>query len=899
MGFERKRRARKVKVSKIALGSLLLIGMVASILVAPAAAYQVQVPTYYLNRTTTLTGKLLNPTAPGPQPETSIVIPRGSSAYFYSTSLAEGQISNAEWTVTVYVQADESPDTLGSLTVEISIYSMDGTTQTAVIGTSTGNTVMSSITKVTVTVQGVSAPIRNGDRFTVRLYAENGAPGMNSMTVYFDGQGNELAGDESRVSTLATKEEAWRQDFETNPFSLSSVNRYWQANGPGSITWDSSQSYTGQDSLHTSDKSGSGTYARYDFATANNPSQFLPAGAILSFYTLTSTNSKGLGLESFHIRILDQGRSYEYYWYWSPSNTTTPRTVYSSTSKTAGTYMGTITLGSWVKHELLDWRKHAELALGLTFVNPRLTSLSLQSNGPGPQPTDVYWDNIFVTSYTLTVQPARTEEGQTTTISLTVTGAIPQTSYQFEFTVTDPNGSMSLATMSHTTGASETSFVLSKYYPDDFQAPGGLAGVYNVLIRETGPVYLIPVGNGFITNYVTASTNFTVHLSDRASYQRTETVRVQATGYQAYEHANITFSGPIPTSMYLVMTQADATGMIVTTWQIPRDAQVGNYNSTVNGTVTVKTVPDTDRFAVTEASVQLTRFTIDSTNYQRTQNVTLHASMIYPGQLPLVDGHLFFQAKQPDGLLFLSMTVLGDGSGGYTATFKIPNNAETGSWIIIAPAWDSGDSYGNTGPGQITMVSFNVFPAVLQVQSDVSIDQSQSSTRTLQIQAVITYPDGTQATSGQAMAQLQHNGVTIVNVPLSFDTVKGTWVGYYQIRPDDPEGLWLVIISAQDLTGPVSNSIQNVVHNVLVDAPSSYWNMNMSLMAGMLVPLAALITFLVWKLFPRRKSLSVALETEKVMQTVNKVQSTDFFRSIREQLASASSMRNEGQTATM
>ncbi|HZF21474.1 MAG TPA: hypothetical protein VEZ43_03270, partial [Dongiaceae bacterium] len=105
--------------------------------------------------------------------------------------------------------------------------------------------------------------------------------------------------------------------------------------------------------------------------------------------------------------------------------------------------------------------------------------------------------------------------------------------------------------------------------------------------------------------------------------------------------------------------------------------------------------------------------------------------------------------------------------------------------------------------------------------------------------------------------------------------------------------LWLVVISAQDLAGPVSNSIDNVVHNVLVDGAASYWNIDMSLVMGILAPVGALIAFVVWKLVPRRRHLSVALETEKVMQTVNKVQSTDFFRSIRDQLTTASSLRNE------
>ena len=769
---------------------------------------------------------------------------------------------------------------------------MDGTIQNALIGSSSGNTITATITKIDVIIQGMTATVKNGDRLTLRLYAENVPGSTASLKVFYDGQGNEVLGDESRVNTSATVEESWRQDFEVSPFSLSSVNRYWQAFGPGGVTQDATQYYTGGHSLHVSDKSGSGTYARYDFNTPNNPSQGLPSGTILSFYWLTtSLDSKGTSVLSFHILMNDQGSSYEYYWYWSTSNTTTPQLLYPGTKRAAGMYMGAISLGSWTKHELLNWKKQAEITLGLSLQNPRIVSISLQSTGSG-RATDVYWDNIFVSSHTPNAQPHRMQEGQTSTLSLTVTGAIPSTTYQFEFNVTDPAGVTTTSTVSHSTSASETNFIVSRLYPDDFQGSGTLVGDYKVSIRQTGPVYLIPQGSGFIADYVTTSTSFTMHLADRAIYQRTDTLRFQASGYRALEQANVTIQSPDPSSNYLVPVQADSTGMIVTTWLIPRDAAVGNYTLQVMGATTIKTPLDVDQFNVTRAVLQLSRLTTDATDYQRTQNGTVHATLIYPGQSVVLDGYLEFQVIQPDGSVFLTSTALPDGSGGYVASFKIPSTAPIGSWQIIALAWQSGDPFGNSGPTKNGAIRFNISPALLQVQTSVNIDNSQS-VRILQIQASITYPDGSHATTGQAMAQLVHNGVTIVNVPLMFDAAKGMWTGYYQIKSSDPEGLWLVVISAQDLAGPVSNSIDNVVHNVLVDGTSSYWNVDMSLLIGILAPVGASIVFVAWRLVPRRRHLSVALETEKVMQTVNRVQSTDFFRSIRDQLTTASSLRNE------
>src|SRR5438093_823262 len=216
--------------------------------------------------------------------------------------------------------------------------------------------------------------------------------------------------------------------------------------------------------------------------------------------------------------------------------------------------------------------------------------------------------------------------------------------------------------------------------------------------------------------------------------------------------------------------------MIVTTWVIPRNAALGNYTLTVKAITTIKFPSDSDQFNVTSAVLQLSRLSTDATDYQRTQNVTLHATLLYPGQSIVLDGYLEFQVVQPDGSVFLTSTALPDGSGGYVASFKIPSAAPIGSWQIIVPAWQSGDPSGNNGPTTPSAVRFAVSP---------------------------------------------------------------------------------------------------------------------SLVMAILAPVGALIAFIAWRLVPRRKRLSVALETEKVMQTVNKVQSTDFFRSIRDQLATASSLRNE------
>src|SRR5215831_4947640 len=93
---------------RLVLGSLMIFFTLASALATmPVHAFQVPVPTYYLNRGTTLTGQTLSvQSPPTPQSETTIQVPRGASIYFYSQPLAEGQLSASQWTIVLYGQAN-------------------------------------------------------------------------------------------------------------------------------------------------------------------------------------------------------------------------------------------------------------------------------------------------------------------------------------------------------------------------------------------------------------------------------------------------------------------------------------------------------------------------------------------------------------------------------------------------------------------------------------------------------------------------------------------------------------------------------------------------------------------------------------------------------------------------
>src|SRR5207245_10033323 len=142
----------------------------------------------YLNRSVSLTRNVLSAQSPSSQAQTSISIPQSFSIFFYTQPLAEGQISGSTWTVTIYAQAVPGQTDTGSLTAELSIYSLDGTIQNALIGSSSGNAVTATTTKIDIPIQVVTTTAKNGDRLTLRLYAESVAGSTPSLKLFYDGQ---------------------------------------------------------------------------------------------------------------------------------------------------------------------------------------------------------------------------------------------------------------------------------------------------------------------------------------------------------------------------------------------------------------------------------------------------------------------------------------------------------------------------------------------------------------------------------------------------------------------------------------------------------------------------------------------------------------------------------------
>jgi hypothetical protein len=215
-------------------------------------------------------------------------------------------------------------------------------------------------------------------------------------------------------------------------------------------------------------------------------------------------------------------------------------------------------------------------------------------------------DNVVNTTFTLYTKyhieavvpspPSQLQEGRITDILVNVTGGEANTVYSANITVTDPSGAVYYNDTLQLTNTTNTGYGEGNIaYPADFSLDSNTdyVGLYTIALNET-----------------LATETFTVGLTDRLEYGRTETevvsVHIRGVGYSPDKLAsvNITIAGETVAG-YPELTLADAEGVVTYLWRIPKDAQLGIYTVTLaNETgVQIKPVPDIQNFTVTEVTV--------------------------------------------------------------------------------------------------------------------------------------------------------------------------------------------------------------------------------------------------------------------------------------------------------
>src|SRR5712691_10941886 len=136
------------------------------------------------------------------------------------------------------------------------------------------------------------------------------------------------------------------------------------------------------------------------------------------------------------------------------------------------------------------------------------------------------------TPYSLNPVPAAAQEGNTISLVLSVNNANPSTLYQFRFFVTDPAGrTVQSALQNYTTLPVQDTFNIVAVYPSpSFLGSNSLVGQYLAWADQ-----LLPVATPTV-----AQNSFVLSITDNAAYQRTQTVIMQASGYNVSESVGVT-----------------------------------------------------------------------------------------------------------------------------------------------------------------------------------------------------------------------------------------------------------------------------------------------------------------------------------------------------------------------
>jgi len=193
-----------------------------------------------------------------------------------------------------------------------------------------------------------------------------------------------------------------------------------------------------------------------------------------------------------------------------------------------------------------------------------------------------------ITSYYVTAEPARIQEGLNTTITVSVDEAEANATYTFTINVTDPQPipASYTATLTVSTNATGSGFNSTLYYENfSVGANTNYVGTYAIAVMDI--------------NETLTTGNFTVGLTDKLDYRRTEIVDIRGAGYNANKNVtiNIATAGASVVG-YPKNITADLGGIVTDSWNITIGNTAGTYTVTLtNATMgTVKPVPDVQNF---------------------------------------------------------------------------------------------------------------------------------------------------------------------------------------------------------------------------------------------------------------------------------------------------------------
>lgn len=211
-----------------------------------------------------------------------------------------------------------------------------------------------------------------------------------------------------------------------------------------------------------------------------------------------------------------------------------------------------------------------------------LRDVKLNQNSTGP------FD--IVQGYLASASPDAIQEGESTTITVSATGASPGSSNGAKVSVVSPIGET--FTTDITLDPANAMGIGKKtltFPSSDFMPAGNtlLAGSYTIKVNST-------MGKG----------NFNVNILDASRYHRGETMQIKAKGYEANQAATITILSKQET-VNTIAVAADASGNIKTNWAVSSSFPIGEGNVRITATGNPKDIADKQTFTVIGYNVNI------------------------------------------------------------------------------------------------------------------------------------------------------------------------------------------------------------------------------------------------------------------------------------------------------
>jgi hypothetical protein len=206
---------------------------------------------------------------------------------------------------------------------------------------------------------------------------------------------------------------------------------------------------------------------------------------------------------------------------------------------------------------------------------------------------DTYPLTVSIAYYIEAVElssPAQLQEGSSIVLKARVTGIQSDTSYYANVTVALPaplstkySQTIELIVSNQAVAAGQVTFPSAAFQSEG--AHTNYTGSYKVYFNET--------------QLLGAEDQFFVGFTDSSEYHRGEAVAIQAIGYQPDENATLSIKyAETGVSVHSETVTASSGGIINSSWTVPSDALIGDYNITITPENAAKPIPDSQLFTI-------------------------------------------------------------------------------------------------------------------------------------------------------------------------------------------------------------------------------------------------------------------------------------------------------------